>query len=263
MTPTVNVVAPTSDARRLAERAATTAGVTITEVDDIAGHQAIAALFRAVWRAPDGSEVLPASEIRMLSSIGSYVVAASAGDMLLGASIGVFAADGHLHSHVTGVAAAGQGRGIGRALKLHQRVWALERGITRISWTFDPLVLRNAWFNLHALGAEAVAYHPDFYGPMADGVNAGDASDRLLVEWPLDEPRVEAALAGSHRGPPPAGERRVALPPDIERLRATDPAAARRWRRDVRDQLTAAFADGLAIVAVDRAGAYVLDRRRQ
>src|SRR5262245_30448075 len=149
-------------------------------------HEA-ATLLDGIWGTGDEHVVDPGT-MRALAHVGGYVAGAYDGDTLVGASVGFFAADGHLHSHVTGIAAEQQGRGIGRAVKLHQRDWALARGRTAISWTFDPLIARNAYFNLHSLGATVVDYLPDFYGAMDDGVNAGDATDRLYVVWALDTP---------------------------------------------------------------------------
>src|SRR5215213_7578305 len=129
---------------------------------------------------------------------GNYVAGAFSGTRLVGASAGFFTAppDPELHSHITGVAPGGQHHGIGFALKVHQRAWALARGVRVVAWTFDPLVARNAWFNLAKLGARPTAYLEDFYGPMTDAINAGMASDRLLLAWALADPAVAGACAG-------------------------------------------------------------------
>lgn len=120
-------------------------------------------------------------------------------DPLVGVCVGFCGAptDLSLHSHVAGLVAGSVGRGVGRALKLHQRAWALEHGLTSITWTYDPLVSRNAHFNLERLGARLEEYLVDFYGPLEDGVNLAEPSDRALVRWVLDDPRV-VALAGAH-----------------------------------------------------------------
>ena len=81
-----------------------------------------------------------------------------------------------------------------------------------IVWTFDPLVARNAWFNLARLGALPTGYLEDFYGPMTDAINAGMASDRLLLTWRLDDPAVAAACAGRPRQPAPGRARRRSRP---------------------------------------------------
>ncbi len=89
-----------------------------------------------------------------------------------------------LWSHITGVDPAYQGRGIGRRLKLTQQEWTSKNGFPAIGWTFDPLQAANANFNLNVLGAEGVAYHHDFYGPMRDALNSFDLpSDRLEARW--------------------------------------------------------------------------------
>jgi predicted GNAT superfamily acetyltransferase len=105
-------------------------------------------------------------------------------------------AKGGLHSHVAGVAHAGHGRGIGFALKLHQRAWALHQGVDHISWTFDPLVRRNAYFNMTKLAARPARYLTNFYGPMGDVINGSGDTDRLMVDWDLTSPPVDAAVRG-------------------------------------------------------------------
>ena len=87
-----------------------------------------------------------------------------------------------------------QSRGVGYALKLHQRAWALHEDVRTITWTSDPLIRRNAWFNLNKLGASVVEYLPEFYGAMRDGINAGDLTDRCLVRWDLLGEGAMAAL---------------------------------------------------------------------
>jgi predicted GNAT superfamily acetyltransferase len=168
--------------------------------------------------------------------------------------VGFRAAGGALHSHVTAVTPAARGAGVGRALKAHQRSWALARGITRITWTFDPLVRRNAHFDLAVLGARPTAYLVDFYGAMTDGLNGTDPSDRLEVCWHLTDP-PPAPSAG-----PGAGTRtEVPLPADIEALRRTDPAAATAWRYRLREALAPALDRGATIVGIAREGGYLLE----
>ena len=193
-------------ATRAAAAAAAAAGVVIHE---LRGHRELAAaqrLFEEIWRPAQGNPPpMTAELLRALAHAGNYVAGAFAGTRMVGASAGFFTAppDPRLHSHITGVAPTGQHHGVGFALKVHQRAWALARGIRVVVWTFDPLVARNAWFNLAKLGARPTAYLEDFYGPMTDAVNAGMASDRLLLAWELDDPAVAAACAGRPRRPPP------------------------------------------------------------
>jgi len=179
-----------------------------------------------------------------------------AGEMV-GASLGLLARhDGRaaLHSHVTGLLPPARGTGLGRALKLHQRAWALEHGIDVITWTFDPLVRRNAWFNIAVLGADVDEYLPSFYGVMHDAINAGDESDRLHVVWDLTSPIPDTPRDGSTVEDPLL----VATPGDIVALRRTDNAAVARWRSTTREALTTVLADGRPIAGFTRDGNYVI-----
>jgi predicted GNAT superfamily acetyltransferase len=241
--------------------------VRVRELTDIAAHHQVAALFERIWRAP----VVDASTLHAFSHVGNYVAGAFDGDELVGAAVGFFAVDGHLHSHITGVAPGQQGRGTGFALKQHQREWVLARGRTTISWTFDPLMARNAYFNLHKLGAVITEYLPDFYGPMHDGINAGDATDRLFVRWGLNDPVAPvpdtvgaAVLLGVEANAPVPGSCQgsravVATPRDVEQIRADDPDLAQRWRIAVREALVGAFDAGYRIVGITKDGRYLLE----
>lgn len=213
-------------------------------------------VFNAVW----GSSV-PVVTTELLTAVahgGGYVALARSTDgRAIGASLGLLARDRGapaLHSHVTGLVDTARGTGVGRALKLHQREWAIEHGLDRIVWTFDPLVRRNAWFNLEVLGAEVREYLPAFYGSMSDAINAGDRSDRLLVVWDVRRPVRDAGDGTA----PEAGTTLVPTPEDVVELRRTDPAAVVRWRDDVAQALGAAIDDGRAILGLTRDGEYVI-----
>jgi predicted GNAT superfamily acetyltransferase len=192
------------DARQAAGDAARRAGVQVAEVHDISKLNEAAELFVEVWQTPGGEAPATPALLRALAYSGNYVSGARRDGRMVGASVG-FLHPHHgaigLHSHITGVREAAQGGSVGFALKQHQRAWALDREIEVISWTFDPLVRRNAFFNLVKLGAEIVDYLPDFYGPMADGINAGDESDRCLVSWPLASGRAVEASHGKGAAP--------------------------------------------------------------
>jgi predicted GNAT superfamily acetyltransferase len=155
-----------------------------------------------------------------------------------------------LHSHVTGILPGVQHTGVGRAIKLHQREWAAERHIPWITWTFDPLVRRNAWFNIEVIGAHVAEYLQNFYGVMTDSINGTDESDRLLVAWPTDE-SVTTPTA-----PADATVIEIATPEDVVRLRRTDPTEADAWRARVRDELGGALGRGGIVTGFTRDGAY-------
>ena len=121
---------------------------------------------------------------------------------MVGASVAFFTEPlgAAMHSHITGVLPGTAGRGVGAALKWHQRQWALERGLSRITWTYDPLIARNSYFNLARLGARPDTYFVDFYGLMNDGPNRGQPTDRMQVVWDLSaQPTLECAGAGRRR----------------------------------------------------------------
>ena len=227
-------------------------------------------MIASVWG--EGAETMASFELlRAYSHFGNPVIGALSEDKLCGVSIGFLAPAGglHLHSHITGVSPARQHLGVGFGLKVAQRAWCLDQGITEVTWTFDPLLARNAHFNIRKLGAVAGELIPEFYGDMPDALNSGDVSDRLVVQWPLRSARVEEALRrapGAHdqdqaapAGPPsPEVARTVQVPDDYHTLRRRYPASAARWRMKVREELLAAFANGLQIVDFDAQGRYLL-----
>lgn len=271
----------TATAVEQATAAANDAGITVREVTTVDGAHAVATLFEQVWDAPPGSGPVQAGTMRAAQHVGAQLSTAHLVDdpqaAPVSATFAFHAADGHLHSHVTGVLADHAGRGIGVAMKLHQRAWCLARGIERVSWTFDPLVRRNAWLNLGRLGAEFDEYLVSFYGPMHDGINAGDDTDRILVSWDLASPHVAASLEGTAAVADPApaavtvaGDRprehdvadverlRVELPRDIEGLRTADRDAALHWRRVVRAHVHDRWREGWRVLGVTDDGHYVL-----
>lgn len=279
------------DATRAATMAARVAGVSVRELTDLAELQGVVDLFATIW----GRAANPPVTIELLRAFtkaGNYVAGAfegdTGGDRLVGACVGFFHAPAGdaLHSHIAGVSPQATGRSVGFALKLHQRAWALTRGVSEIAWTFDPLVARNAYFNLVKLAARPAEYLTNFYGPMVDALNGDQDSDRLLVRWPLRDRAVALASTGgaagavaeeelatgavpalsvARDGGPVPGRldgvtSLVAVPRDIEGLRTADPGMAQRWRVAVRDTLTGLIGGGGRIDGFDRAGWYVVRR---
>ncbi|WP_251063687.1 MULTISPECIES: chorismate synthase [unclassified Streptomyces] len=259
--------------------AARTAGVTVRTVQDVAGIHAVADFFADVWQMPRATPPYPSEVLHSMVHAGGAVHAAycagPSGERLAGAAVAVFGppAERDVYSFVAAATAAG--RGVGFAVKQAQRLWALERGATTMRWTFDPLVSRNARFNLVKLGAIGSEYLVDFYGPMNDGVNNGDESDRLTVVWDLvrgttrtGDPAEGRSAADVVRRAPDGGPLALRdkdrlwcrVPEDIVALRAADPALALGWRRAVREVLTEAYAEGLRASAMSRDGWYLLTR---
>jgi predicted GNAT superfamily acetyltransferase len=236
-------------------------------VSSIADTEAMSAFFMQVWA--DGPEVVPFDLALAVQHVGGYSAVAKIDGNIVGASFGFqgtlddgadreatgeqtspFAGQRILHSHVTAATVPG----VGFALKQHQKAWAGARGIDAITWTFDPLVRRNAVFNFEKLGAVGIEYLPNFYGTMTDAINAGDESDRLFTYWPISE-----AAAGIPASKQTVEAILVELPADIETLRKTNLAEALEWRARVRDVLEPALAEGYRVTGMLNRESLVLE----
>ncbi len=231
-----------------------TTDVDIRILDDPAELRRVITVFNQVWGT--ATPLVNVELARAIQYAGGYVAAAYAAEQVVGGSLGFLGRHlgrPSLHSHITGILPGVRHTGLGRALKRHQREWAAERGLAWVTWTFDPLVRRNAWFNITVLGAQIHEYLVDFYGPLGDAVNAGDETDRLLVAWAVDETLARPA--------PAAGERATTLvptPEDIVVLRRTDQAAAAEWRHQLRRQLGEPLSAGAMVSDFTEEGEYVV-----
>lgn len=262
-----------AEAWRAAERAEERAGVAIRTLED-PNEQGIAVeIFDRVWPLGSGATNITSNLLRALLHSGGY--ASVAVDFASGEPVGAALAvvgrhrtaqdrwHTHLHSHMAGVLDAYRDRSIGTALKLHQRAWALSQDIDTIVWSFDPLVRRNAWLNLHKLGTDVRGYEPNFYGNMDDAINAGDPSDRVFAWWVLDSDR---AVAAADRALPAietsigAACVRIATPEDIVTLRQQSPDEAAAWRLRVREEFLEALAADFRVIGLDDDGSYVLTK---
>jgi predicted GNAT superfamily acetyltransferase len=165
----------------------------------------------------------------------------------------------HLHSHMAAVLEHARDKNIGTLLKRDQRSWAIETGIDVITWTFDPLVRRNARLNVRKLGAGVSEYLVNFYGDMNDELNNGDESDRFMAWWEVKSPQVVAAMESAL--PPlsviPEGAVVVELPDDIIEIRTENAALAAEWRVRVRTQILDAMEQGLELIGLDSYDNYV------
>lgn len=261
-------------------------GVTVRELAGIQEMTTASTLWDAIWSRSGPSEAggigeagqagheIDPSLMVALSHAGSYLAGAFVADTMIGAALGFWGspAYGALHSHITGVLPTYAGRGAGTLIKNHQRDWVLARGGSAITWTYDPLVSRNAHVNLNRLGARPESYLLDLYGTLADDLNRGDPSDRLLVRWTLTGPptpasrRPAAALVIDRGGAPAVGTTiddldpstplTVAVPDDITALRRRDPSTASLWRTAVREALLPLFDRGWSITGFDRGQGY-------
>ncbi|MEU8656374.1 GNAT family N-acetyltransferase [Actinoplanes philippinensis] len=248
----------------------------LRSVDEL---QALVGLFCRIWNAETPLDLINASNLRAMVDARCYVVGMYLdGEMVAGAVALRGPHGGSLHSHIAGVLPGRQGLGLGHQLKRHQAEWAEKEGFSRIRWTYDPLVRRNAHFNLVKLSGRVLEYERNYYGELNDGLNDNDETDRVVVDWdfaavpdsglpaPVTAPvpadswdfteRPEAVLAADD------GEHwLVPTPADIEGLRLEDPVRARAWRLGVRAGFAKAEAAGYAVTGFSADGWYVLRRR--
>jgi predicted GNAT superfamily acetyltransferase len=167
--------------------------------------------------------------------------------------------ESYLHSHMLAVRAAYHNRGLGGRLKLAQRQEALSRGIRRMEWTFDPLEIKNAFLNIHKLGAIIRRYYPDFYGVSSSRLQGGLPTDRLVAEWYLDSPHVIEAVEGNAGAEYRVEERykieeRIAVPASIYQWKISekDRERAAAVQLENRGKFQQAFARGLAVIGFAR-----------
>jgi predicted GNAT superfamily acetyltransferase len=266
------------DPWQLAHDAAANAGVVLRPLTTLQDAAAIERVMIATWGE---HQLLPAEVIRALGESGNVPYGAADGDELIGYVLGwagVDPVDGlHLHSHMLAALPGRRHRGVGYALKLAQRAQCLEQGIRLVRWTFDPLISRNAWFNLVKLGAIADRFLPNFYGDMSDEINRGDRSDRLVVRWDLvartpGARRTNGAVMLDREEnavglPRPTDIRRtdtgtalVRIPREYHDLRAADRTLGDDWRRATAAALSQSFDDGYVVSGFTDDSSYVLTR---
>jgi len=224
--------------------------ITVRKCESLDDFRRCVNLQRQIWGETD-LEVEPATMFVVAAHTGGEVLGAFDGDRMVGYTLAVVGLRNrvtYLHSHMTGVDSEYRNRGVGRMLKLFQRDEALGRGIRLIQWTFDPLEVRNAHFNLNRLGAVCREYHRNLYGVTTSPLHGGLETDRLLVEWHLDSARVVAAIENLVKDPAetPAA---IELPPELERWQLEDSSQVGAVQARVREEFTRWFAKGYAVIA--------------
>lgn len=251
-------------------------------------YMACEAVQRAVWGE---FGVVPHHMLLTVQRNGGVVLGAfdqrAPGAPLIGFVFGFLgrSADGRLKhaSHMAAVLPAYRDARIGASLKWAQREHVLAQGLDLMTWTFDPLISRNASLNIHKLGGICRSYIRNIYGPEPEDPAGELPSDRFLVEWWLTAERVTARAAGApaptdlralaplanpdpcEPSDEPTGERFVLqVPADIDALRAVDMPLARAWRYQVRALAEAAFAAGYVVTDFARdgeVGLYLFERQ--
>ncbi len=205
-----------------------------------------------VWNFAD-AELVPADVFVVAQKTGGQVMGAFDGERQVGFTLAFMAAHGqqlYLHSHFAAVLPEYQGGGVGRLLKLAQRDDALRRGIKTIEWTFDPLALMNAHFNLNRLGAIIRHYVPNVYGVTSSPLHGNIPTDRFVAEWWLESPRV-VARSEARTPPPEVIDAKVTLPRNTTELLRSGSAEAAGIQERIRRQFQEYFGTGYAVVGLE------------
>ena len=229
--------------------------LTIRTCHTVGEFRQVLALQKEVWGFED-IELVPVRLFVVGEKIGGHVVGAYDGPTLVGFAYGLPGMrDGHpyIHSHMLAVKDGFRNTGLGRALKCFQRDLALQQGYSLMEWTFDPLEIKNAFFNMERLGAVARRYVVNQYGITSSPLQGGLPSDRLVAEWWLGSDRVRDTL-GRNRRPEAEVAARVKVPAQVYVWKAepeTRTLAAEEQRR-IRDELRHHLAEGLAVVGYER-----------
>ncbi len=224
-------------------------------------------LQREVWGFSD-LELVPLRVFSLAAKIGGQVIGAWEGDTIVGFALSIPATHrryAYLHSHMLGVKESHRNTGLGRRIKLFQREDAIARGYDLIEWTFDPLEIKNAYFNLERLGAIARRYNLNQYGITTSPLQGFLPTDRLVAEWWIKSKRVESLLSSGSL-PGFQAEVQISVPAEIYAWKAaeeTRPKAAAVQERN-REMFLEAFADGLACLGYGRdddgSGVFLLGR---
>ena len=213
-------------------------------------------IFDKTWAMDSGTEITPNLLQAMVHS-GAYLSGAFIDKKCVGAAFAFPATTKglHLHSHMTAVLDKYRDQGIGYALKMDQWQWAKKNNYKEITWTFDPLVARNAKLNLVKLGIDISSYYPNFYGDMPDALNAGDESDRVMASWQVigDQPIAKSVILN-----PDKLDTLIKIPEDIVTIRNKDISENLKWRHKVREEFMNAFEKGGKVVGFSANNEYVV-----
>jgi predicted GNAT superfamily acetyltransferase len=253
----------------------------IRRIETIEEYKACETLVEAAW-GTGPEDAVPAHLLLTIQGEGGVVLGAFTDkDLLIGFVMGFLSREGNTlkhHSHMAGVHPAHRDKNIAYRLKLAQRAWCLEQGLELMTWTYDPLEARNAALNIAKLGATANIYKRNVYGQSLGPLNLSLPTDRFMVRWELNSPRVVEAVSQEQRVQAPVAEQIVshvefiagqpvlmgtAPPPDnpligfqfpasMQALKQNNPAAALDWRMGSRAFFEGAFAAGYRVVNLTR-----------
>jgi predicted GNAT superfamily acetyltransferase len=206
----------------------------------------------------DEVELIPLRLFVTATKVGGHAFGAFDGKRMIGFCLAIPGIKPgpkiYLHSHMLGVLQEYRNAGVGRMLKLAQREDAVSRGIDLIEWTFDPLEIKNAYFNIERLGAVVRRFVLNQYGLTTSHLHGSLPTDRCIAEWWLSSPRAEAIINGKAFESCPIVER-VAVPSDIGVVRVKNPERAREIQTSVSERFLALFARDLAVVGFEKSEA--------
>jgi predicted GNAT superfamily acetyltransferase len=230
-------------------------------------------LQKHVWGFEQG-EIVPSTLLHVVDFVGGIAAGAfDAKDNLLGFVFGITGVrDGELAhwSHMLGVQESARNLGVGRMLKEFQRATLASIGVTKMYWSFDPLMAKNAYFNINRLGATVTEYVPDMYGTTASPLHLGLATDRLIVRLDTAETPRPVRKIGSDHGLPiltpfprlndvtlSVGDWSpdvvlIEMPTEVLEVLERSPGSAQTWRLAVRDHFRWALKRGYSVIGVHR-----------
>jgi predicted GNAT superfamily acetyltransferase len=216
----------------------------VTEIRELSSHPELreaVALQKTIW-GWDDADLLPFRMMVVATKIGGQLLGAFVDGKMVAFCLAIPGlkppAKPYLHSHMLGVLPEYRNAGLGRQLKLHQRGDALARGLDLVEWTFDPLELKNAYFNIERLGSIVRRYERNQYGLSSSRLHGGLPTDRCVAEWWIRKPRERFEVA-----------ERISVPADIAEARAMQSKIADRFER--------CFARGLTVFGMEN-GCYLL-----
>jgi len=248
--------------------------VSVRHLDAREEYDRCCVLEEAVWGGEE-RDLVPASIFAVVKETGGQVFGAFLGDEMVGFTLGMAgfhdagATGGshaplpYIHSHMTAVLPEHRDKGVGRMLKLFQRQDALSRGIRLVEWTFDPLEMRNAHFNLMKLGAVVRKFLPNFYGITTSHLHAGMPTDRLVAEWWIESPHTKRIILEAGPGAPLSAQAiRILVPQEMAQWRKTEAARALAEQTRIREEFLEALDKGYVATAIEQTpqgGQYVLE----
>lgn len=233
-------------------------GALVRPLESAADLKQLRELFDLTWPSPS-SQITQNFGTALIHS-GAVLTGAYLGEQLVAGALAIVSNQSGtvgLHSHMAATHPDFRGKGLGAMVKYEQAAVAAAQGIRTITWTFDPLVLRNAKLNILNLGVSISKFVPNFYGEMEDAINANDLTDRLWCEWRLDQPR---ALNAPYQ--PEDGSDLIKIPivKDIGVVKNLEPQRARELRLEMRGALTAALDGTREIKGISKTDNYLIGK---